>query len=132
MKLTPENIRKLAFDEVLGWVNEERQAVYDALAQREPCTTRSLAEGMGHDLLTVRPRVSELLDLGLVELTGRIRHEGLYRAVPLQEARAAHDRRHQVGEEQRAESGEGNTTGAEPTPVFAPGSSLSAQGGTHD
>lgn len=94
MNLTPEAVRNMAFDEVLVWVSAERQAVYDALAALGASTTRELAEGMGHDLLTVRPRVSELVDLGLVVLVGRERREGVYCAVPLHEARAAHDRRH--------------------------------------
>lgn len=57
--------------------------VWELLGKFGPCTTRQLAESSGMSLLTVRPRVTELLELGLVELSGRLGREGVYRQVAI-------------------------------------------------
>lgn len=66
-----------------------RLAVYAELARLGPCTTRELAERSGMDILTVRPRVTELLQLGFAveepEAEGSKR-EGRYRALSIDEA----------------------------------------------
>lgn len=65
-----------------------RQKVHIALLAQGKCTTKDLAEGMGYSLLTVRPRVTELLQAGLVDLVGRDDHgDGIYQAVSLEDAR---------------------------------------------
>jgi predicted transcriptional regulator len=99
MNPTPETARNLTWEAIQGRLTGARLSVYSALnAEGRPLTTRALAAAAGLDLLTVRPRVTELVDLGLAECTGHEahegRHEGLYRAVPLHLARAAHDARH--------------------------------------
>jgi hypothetical protein len=60
-----------------------REKVWHALAQFGPCTTRHLAASMGWDILTVRPRVTELVQLGFAGCTGKAGHDGTYAAVPL-------------------------------------------------
>lgn len=67
-----------------------RLAVYAELARLGPCTTRELAARSGMDILTVRPRVTELLQLGYViempEQEGDRPREGCYRALSTDEA----------------------------------------------
>jgi sugar-specific transcriptional regulator TrmB len=72
-----------------------RREVYLALDRLGPATTRALADRSGIDLLTLRPRVTELYQLGLVELANPERGggEGVYRAVPLPVAEACFERR---------------------------------------
>ncbi len=94
MTLTPETVRNLAWEEIQGRLSGVRERVYRALAEKGPATTRDLAAATGDSLLTVRPRVSELVDLGLARCLGRQGHEGVYEAVDLESARAAHAARH--------------------------------------
>jgi hypothetical protein len=47
-----------------------RAAVYEALRAHGPCTTRQLAERSGIDPFSVRPRVTELVQLGFAECVG--------------------------------------------------------------
>ena len=44
-----------------------------------PCTTRQLAEKSAIDILNVRPRTTDLVQIGLVEMIGG-GQEGIYRA----------------------------------------------------
>lgn len=60
-----------------------RQTVYGELKKFAPCTTRALAERSRIDILAVRPRVTELVELGLAECIGGTKGEGVYRAVDL-------------------------------------------------
>jgi predicted ArsR family transcriptional regulator len=79
--MRPVDIRNATFDELRGALGELREAVLRALEAHGPCTTRRLAEASGIDLLTVRPRVTELVQMGAAELAGaERRREGVYRA----------------------------------------------------
>lgn len=85
--MNPSDIRDALWTELQSKVAGDRSAVYHALQRFGPCTTRQLAEAMGWDVLSVRPRVTELSQLGLarcVEMAGR--REGIYVAVPIEEA----------------------------------------------
>lgn len=65
-----------------------RQKVHLSLLAQGACTTKALGEAMGYSILTVRPRVTELLQAGLVDLVGRDDHgDGIYQAVSLEDAR---------------------------------------------
>jgi hypothetical protein len=86
---------------VLGRVTGLRRDVLSVLTARGPCTTRELAALSGIDLLTVRPRVTELVQLGLVVMTDHRGHDGIYTAVPLEQAKIA-----QVEREARRRAGE--------------------------
>lgn len=63
-----------------------RRRVYYDLLERGPGTTRQLAARLSLDILSVRPRVTELYQCGLVALAPRTSqltpHEGVYRAQP--------------------------------------------------
>lgn len=92
--MKPIDIRNENWESVRGRASGLRLVVWDALAKRGPATTRQLAEFAGIDLLTVRPRVTELVELGLVEIVGKVhRGEGLYAAVPPDEARRRWEQR---------------------------------------
>jgi DNA-binding Lrp family transcriptional regulator len=78
--MRPIDFRNETFRDLAARVDSDRQTVLDALRRLGPSTTRSLSERMGMSILTVRPRCTELLQLGAVELHGREGHEGVYRA----------------------------------------------------
>ncbi|HEY1048191.1 MAG TPA: hypothetical protein VGE39_00495 [Prosthecobacter sp.] len=63
-----------------------RASVYDALMEAGPSTTRQLAQVSGIDLLTVRPRITELLQLGLVTCLEEDGREGRYQALTIAQA----------------------------------------------
>lgn len=69
----------------------ERLKVYKAFLKHGPGTTREVARRSGIDILNLRPRATELFQLGFLKLLqenpGRAT-EGFYRAFTLEEARA--------------------------------------------
>jgi hypothetical protein len=74
---------------------EDRLAVYNSMQVWGPCTTRQLGVYMSLDVLSVRPRVTELCQMGLaraVEVGMAKRREdqsvreGYYEAVSMAEA----------------------------------------------
>jgi DNA-binding IclR family transcriptional regulator len=88
---TPTQIRDDVFAALEPALVGLRLDVFAALQAHGPCTTRQLAEKTGISILTVRPRVHELVDLGLAECSGRDGREGVYRALTIDEARRARD-----------------------------------------
>ncbi len=87
--MTPVDYRNETFEGIRARVSHLRLAVYQELQSMGPSTTRELARKSGMDILTVRPRVTELIDLGWVVLaTDRPGNEGIYRALSEVEARA--------------------------------------------
>jgi len=81
--MKPIDIRNENWADLKDRVCADRLNIYAALSMAPaPITTRQLAEAMGMDLLTVRPRVTELCELFLVECVGRDGRDGLYVAVP--------------------------------------------------
>jgi predicted transcriptional regulator len=64
-----------------------REEVYRAMLKAGPQTTLGIAAASNLSLLTVRPRVTELCELGLAEFAGRLGREGIYRAIPLAQVR---------------------------------------------
>lgn len=68
----------------------ERLAVYEAFRKHGPGTTREIAQRSGIDILNLRPRATELYQLGFLKLVececGS--NEGVYRAYTYEEARA--------------------------------------------
>jgi predicted transcriptional regulator len=85
--MKPVDIRNANWAEIEGRIEGDRREVYETMRRTGPATTRTLAERMQLDPLSVRPRVTELYQLGLVILTGREGREGVYMAVPISEAR---------------------------------------------
>ena len=91
--MKPIDFRNATFAEIQSTVTGQRQDVYQALRSHGPCTTRELAERMGWDILSVRPRVTELVELFLVECVGGVRgREGVYRALSWAEGQALYNR----------------------------------------
>lgn len=80
-------IRDQNFEQLRERLAGLRGVVYSALRQHGPCTTRQLAARSGLDILTVRPRVTELLSLDFAECVDRADNEGVYRALSHDEAR---------------------------------------------
>lgn len=81
--MTTTDIRNELHVHIRPSVRAFQGIVWELLGQHGPCTTRQLAERSGISIFTVRPRVTELLELGMVELAGREGREGVYRQVEL-------------------------------------------------
>lgn len=80
--------REAAWERVRGVICGLREDVWVWLHAYGPATTAEMAAGLERPLLTVRPRVSELVAMGFVECTHRRDHEGVYQARTMQQARA--------------------------------------------
>ena len=87
------DIRNLNWQQLRARIDGVRATVHAALQIHGPCTTRQLAAKIPLDLLSVRPRVTELVDLGFAECVRREGGEGVYRALSYTEAHARHQER---------------------------------------
>lgn len=94
--ITAEQVRDMTWQEVEGMISGARELVHRGLIRIGQGTTRDVAAETGIALLTVRPRMTELLDLGLVRCVGRCRDGGIYAPVPLADAERAHRARHEA------------------------------------
>ncbi len=100
--MNPTHFRDLTFAELQSRLGDLRLRVFEAWRRHGPGTTRAMAAQAGIDLLTFRPRTTELVQLGLVMLapadhpspSGRgtegegeraPSHEGVYQARTLEE-----------------------------------------------
>jgi len=92
--MKPVDYRNETWSQVRDRVSDLRAAVYNHLATWGPCTTRELAEKCGIDLLTVRPRMTELYQLGLVDVVecDNAGGEGVYEVIPWDVAEAKFNR----------------------------------------
>lgn len=86
--MKPIDFRNETFVQVQERVVGARAAVLAAFQQHGPCTTKQLADLSGLSLLTLRPRTTELVELGLVMLAEAQaeKGEGTYRAATHSEA----------------------------------------------
>jgi hypothetical protein len=84
------DIRRENFEAIFARVEGLRALCWFALAKHGPGTTRQIAEWTGLDLLTVRPRVTELCDLGFAYLADKHKREGVYAARDYAQAQAWH------------------------------------------
>lgn len=82
------DLRPVHFSEIADTLSGKRVDVHQALgSQLRPCTPKELAGKMGWDVTSVRPRLTELRQAGLVETTGDRRNgEHVFRFVSLAEA----------------------------------------------
>lgn len=91
--MKPIDYRNETFEQLLarGLVNE-RLKVYQAFQKHGPGTTRDIALRSGIDILNLRPRATELYQLGFLKLVepcaGEHALEGKYRAYTYEESRA--------------------------------------------
>jgi predicted transcriptional regulator len=88
--MDPTHHRNLTFLDLQAKVSGNRLTVLEALRKHGPATTRELAGAMGWEVLSVRPRLTELFQLGFVRCLDREGHEGTYEALTSTEARQAH------------------------------------------
>lgn len=88
--MSPIDYRNITFADIKGRLHGDRLTVLEALQLHGPTTTRSLAQTMEWDILSVRPRVTELVQLGLAEIVpgSHPSREGMYRALSTPEAEA--------------------------------------------
>lgn len=95
--MTGAEIKRMNWQELEGQLHGLRLRAWTELRMAaEPMTTRDLADCLEMDLLMVRPRVTELVQMGFVRCAGRQDREGLYEAVGWVEARAEWERRTQT------------------------------------
>ncbi len=94
--MNPAEIRNLNWQQLREHIDGLRATVYSALQIYGPCTTRQLAAKMEADILSVRPRVTELVELGFAECTRRDGGEGVYRALSYTEAHQRHQDRQAI------------------------------------
>lgn len=79
--MKPVDLRNETWESLQTRVTGLRQAVLLAYRQHGPGTTRELAKASGIDLLSLRPRVTELVDLGFMRLVRGEGGEGIYEAL---------------------------------------------------
>jgi DNA-binding transcriptional regulator YhcF (GntR family) len=74
--------RNESFEQVRARVDGLRETIWKHMMTRgEALTTRQIAAETGIDILTVRPRVTELVQIGFAEVDGLAGREGRYRAI---------------------------------------------------
>jgi predicted ArsR family transcriptional regulator len=86
--MKPIDYRNATFAQVQKTIDGKREEVLVAWQEHGPCTTEQLAERSGISILTLRPRTTELLQMGFVIHLGGVRHAGIYRAAAAHEAEA--------------------------------------------
>ncbi len=84
--MKPIDLRNETWASLQARVSGQRLAVLNAWRQFGDGTTEQLAALSGISILTVRPRTTELVDLGLVELVGRVATGGVYSAISEEKA----------------------------------------------
>jgi hypothetical protein len=80
--MKPIDLRNATWNEVREQLAGRMLVVYEAWQKHGPGTTREIAERSGLDILTVRPRTTELYQLNFVALLGFVNKEGIYAAMP--------------------------------------------------
>lgn len=70
--MDPIDYRNTTFAELKEKLTSLRALTYAAWIQHGPCTTEELAARSGLNLLTLRPRTTELYQMGFVELASDI------------------------------------------------------------
>ena len=78
--MKPIDFRNETFDEIRARLDLNRELVHRAWLAHGPGTTREVAAKAGIDILTFRPRSTELYQIGLLELADKDGHQGVYRA----------------------------------------------------
>lgn len=86
------DLRAVGFAEVRDRLTGNCLKVHAALSLRGPSTCSELAAAMGWPVTSVRPRVTQLVDLFHAQPTGiRRNHEHEFRALSAAEAKQLHD-----------------------------------------
>lgn len=90
--MNPIDYRQETWESLQGRLAGLRGRVLAALRLHGPCTTRELSAKSGMDILTVRPRVTELVQLGWAHCSDEPGREGIYQAASYTEARRHFER----------------------------------------
>jgi hypothetical protein len=77
--MKPIDIRNANFHNLRAQLDVRRAHVLGLLALHGPCTTRELSLLTAEDILSIRPRVTELVQIGLAVLHDRENGQGVYR-----------------------------------------------------
>jgi len=83
--MKPIDYRNATFADLQRHITGDRMRVLAAWKKHGPCTTEDLAERCSISILSLRPRTTELLQLGFVILMGGKKRGGVYRAAEYQE-----------------------------------------------
>lgn len=86
--MNPIDLRNATWEDLQDRVTGLRRMVLDAYRVLGATTTRRLATLAAMDILTVRPRTTELVQLGLLRLKSQSGLEGVYEALSDAEAKA--------------------------------------------
>ena len=78
--MTPAELRNKNYHDLRGELSGQRRAIFAAWLAHGPCRTDELAQQAQMNLLTVRPRTTDLYQMGLVKLVGTAGHHGIYQA----------------------------------------------------
>ena len=83
--MKPVDFRNATWEHVQSHLSGLRQQVYTAYTHYGPGTTRAISLQSGISILTLRPRTTELVQLGFVEMLGGDERgrEAIYIAVPV-------------------------------------------------
>lgn len=97
--MQPIDYRNATWSDIQGTLQGKRLEVLSAWREHGPGTTREVAERAGMDLLTFRPRTTELVQIGLVVVMDEDAggHEGVYRGLSDEEALTAFRLRQATG-----------------------------------
>lgn len=90
--MEPIDLRNETFASLQARLTGLRAAVLATWRRHGPGTTHQLSARSGINILSFRPRTTELLQLGLLELVGRDGTNGIYQAIPQAEMRASFER----------------------------------------
>lgn len=83
--MKPTDCRDKTFHTIQGDLSGRLAQVYQAWLDAGPATTRELSNRSGIDILNVRPRTTDLVNMGLVIFSSTVAGEGVYRARTMQE-----------------------------------------------
>lgn len=92
-RLNMSDLRSIGFSEIRARLAGNRLTVYEALLQGGPATGSELAARLNWSVLSVRPRVVELVDMCHAQATGKRRDsEHEFRALTSYEAGSLHEK----------------------------------------
>ena len=97
--MKPIDYSNATYNDLIGRLTGLRERVLAAWRRCGPCTTEQLAEWSDISILTLRPRTTELYQMGFVIYQG----EGIYRAATTEETQAHFARLRREATELQAE-----------------------------
>jgi len=89
--ISPASIRDANWQEIRDRLDGQRMTIYNELSRVGRATTREIADSLQLDVLTVRPRVTELVQLGFARCVGRDGRDGVYVSIPYETVRASRE-----------------------------------------